>query len=173
MKRKLIFIDNDFEESTVEDIDHAKDCLDYYGKLDNEYIETMESISSFHKMEKDKAAEILFNPDNIICTWSMYTGTHYGSLYQLTGFLTMAGRNQVKNIIYIDTSGNANEALDRAISNTKEPLHILNAVETNFIISPDTDSDEFDMYRLRLELKGSYEPMFKKEKINLQELLIK
>jgi hypothetical protein len=169
--KKLIFIDNDLIESAKEDSDYVKNNLEYRGKLPESYVDTMDLISQFSFIPKDDALKLLFDTNNCICTWSMYTHNHYNSLGQLYSFLIAAGRNDIRGIVYIDGSGKIENTLEREISNYyhefKGLYSILNAIETNYIISFDDDK----AYRLRIDLKGVHENPFRREDVDLNELL--
>lgn len=170
--KKFIFIDNDNLKSALEDVDDVKNNLILYAKIPAEIVDNIEIISDFHTLEKDKKYELLFSNKNIICSWSMYTASHYGSLYQLTTLLKAASANEIKNIVYVDGSGELPKSLENELKiDTKNVLHILNAIETNYIISFDLEDEELTCYRLRINLKGFFESPFKKEKINLLELI--
>lgn len=167
--KKIIFIDNDLREKALEDVSTVKRRLKYQGKLTQQEVETVEVISDFNSVDIKKAKKIIFNPDNCICTWSMYTANHYGSLYQLLNFLVSAGKNSVKDIVYFDGSGNIHETLKREIHDEEDVFAILNAIETNNII---TVSDSIEgLVRLRVKLNGYFEDPFYFEEIDMRKLL--
>lgn len=165
--KKLIFIDNDIEKCALEDVDYVKDKLEHWANLPQEFVNTITITPNFHTLNPEDRMALLFNPGNCICTWSMYTANHYGSLYQMLYLLSAAARNEVKGIIYIDGSGCLPKKLSAELQETKNVFDVLNAIETNFIIS----FDEGEVFRLRVDLKGRYENPFRKEKVNLKELL--
>jgi hypothetical protein len=167
--KKLIYIDNDNERRAKEDVDYVKNNLEYVGGLPAEQVEQMEIVSDFGHIGKEKVYELLFSKNNCICSWSMYTANHYGSLYQLISLLKAAGRNRIKDIVYVDGSGMLQKALERELPNIKEPYDLLNAIETNHIISFDLEADL--CFRLRLEFKGVDESPFKRDRVSLLELL--
>lgn len=168
--KKLIFIDNDDERRAVVDIEYVKDNLEYMAKLPVKYINTIEIISDFHRKDKDEMMDMLYSGKYCICTWSMYTATHFGSLYQMVSFFSTAAVAQVKDIVYVDASGRLPEDLGRFLKagDTKKTLEILNAIEQNHIIT----FKDGECLRMRVELKGLYESPFKLEKVNLKKLLI-
>lgn len=167
--KKLIYIDNDDIKRAKEDVDNVKNNLELIGGLSEKQVEAMDIVSDFGKLEKDEIYKLLFSKENCICTWSMYTANHYGSLHQLIQLLKAAGRNRINGIVYIDGSGMLEKALERELPNIKEPFYLLNAIETNYIISFDLEADL--CFRLRLEFKGVDESPFKRDSINLLELL--
>ena len=169
--KKLIFVDNDSSNRANEDVDQIKNKLElgYAKNLPKEYVESIEIIPDFSHIPKDDAFKMLFDKNNCICTWSMYTASHYNSLYQMLGFLSTAGSSDIRDIVYIDGSGMLEEALSNALRNDmKSAMQILNAVETNHIIAFD---DNYKPYRLRVELKGYFETPFKHEDVDLLSLL--
>ena len=169
--KKLIFIDNDDLKHAKEDVDDVKNRLELDGHLNEDYVETIEIVSDLHRLSKDQLYELMFNTNNCICSWSMFTATHYGSLFQMTQLLTAAGINDIKGMIHIDCSGMLLKALEQVFlsSNTKHPFPILQAIETNYIIIYDKEEDK--LVRLRTELKGIFESPFKTEDIDLNILL--
>lgn len=167
--KKLIFIDNDNEKTAKEDVDNVKYNLELIGGLSESQVENIEIIPDFSRLEKEDVYKIIFSKENCICSWSMYTANHYGSLYQLLGMLKSAGRNRVNGIIYIDGSGRIQKVLESELPNVKEPFELLNAIETNYIISFDIATDT--CFRLRLDFKGIDKSPFKRESITLTELL--
>ena len=170
--KNLIFIDNDNQDRAREDVDYVKNNLELCAKIPSNIVDKIEIISDFRNLEKDDIYKLLFSKDNVICTYSMYTANHYGSLFQLTSLLRAASTNQIKDIIYVDGSGMLVEQLSRELRNDrKDTMHILNAIETNYIISFDLESTELACHRIRVDLKGYYETPFKQEKINLLDLI--
>lgn len=170
--KKLIFVDNDRITESAEDLSNVESFLEIHGGLSELETSTIEIVSDFHNLTKEEAYKILFSPENCICTWSMYTANHYGSLQQLFSFLISAGRNRIENMIYLDTSGQIQKTLERnyEFSKTAENLlYLFQAIETNYIIS--TDISEGVCFRLRLDLKGMGMGIFKREEVNLNELL--
>lgn len=141
--KKLLFIDNDFEERTKEDIDYVKAALQDNENITDEILNNMESISNFHHKSKEEAFKILIDPQYIICTWSMYTWNHFGSLYQLTSFLSKVGRYEIKGLTYFDASGNLLKTLNRYLNDSCFPkgntvdyfTSLLKAIATNHIIT--------------------------------------
>lgn len=167
--KKLIFLENGFEEEAREASDRAKRVLWGLGtgEFSKESLGSMELISDFTRVPKEKKLEIIFNPENIICTWSVYTDD---SLVQLFGFLESAGSNRVKNQIYIDTSGALLEALDQNFNcSSEETLNIFNAIETNFIcpVWNEENPRVKGLQRVRVDLKGKDKSYFRLESITL------
>ena len=171
--KKLIFIDNDSQERAKEDVSNIQRKLELWGGLPSDYVETVEIVSDFSNIPKEDAYKILYSKDNCVCSWSMYTANHYGSLYQLMYFLRSASVNEIKDLVYIDCSGMILKAIEGELrSERTDVLHILNAIETNNIISFDTDND-YKCYRLRVKLKGSDLSPFSKQNVDLVKLLSK
>lgn len=167
--KKLIFIDNDGEKRATEDVDSAKSVLEHYGGIPSEQLDTMEIVPNFGSLPKDEIYKLLFSKDNCICSFSMYTYNHMGSLTQLTKLLTAAGRNHIEGMVYVDCSRMIEKTLERVIPTFEHAFDLLNAIETNNIISFDLDADL--CFRLRVEFKGGHKSPFRREKINLLELL--
>lgn len=167
--KNLIFIDNDNMLSAKDDVDCVKQVLSHIALLQCDYIETIKIIPDFSKLKEDKIYDLLFSGENCICSWSMYTSTHMGSLFQMINLLKAAGRNSIKNITYIDGSGQLPKALRAQLPTIeKGVLDILNAIETNHIITFDILNRK--CLRLRIELKGKHNDPFRLENVDLSYL---
>ena len=165
--KQLIFIDNDRIEMAEEEARALKRRL-YASGLDSVYLDTMRIIPDFRLMGKEEIYELLFSGKNIICTWSMYTQSHFDSLGQVLHFLASAARNEIKNVVYIDSSGNLPEALDTALrGDRKDAVRILTAVATNFIL---TYKDR-KLMRMEVAIGAFHESKFKMTDITLTDLI--
>lgn len=162
--KKLIFLENGFEQEAIEGSNYLKRKL-YRSGFPQEQLEQMEIISDFVRVDQDRKLEILFNKENVICTWSVYVDD---SLSQLFKYLSSAGRNFIKNQIYIDGTGLLLETLNINFDETDEVLNIFNAIETNNILTYDKEDN---LVRLRVELKGKNSSYFKYEPVNFLELI--
>jgi hypothetical protein len=150
--RKIHFLENDYKcPGSDEDIKTGKRRLRYCG-LPTEEVEDMEIHYQFHLMEKDDVYKIIFDKNNILATYSMYIS---GSDGQMLSLLASAGRNGVKDIVYIDSSGQLPEFLDRELKHDKMVYAIGCAINTNTILTYDYKSDS--VKRLKFELKGYYD----------------
>lgn len=169
--RKLTFIDNDNLKSANGDSDSVKNNLELYFNLPFDIVNDMKIVPDFKNLSKEDMFILLFDPKNVICSWSMYTTNHHNSLGQLIHLLAGAGRNYIKDIIYIDGSGELLRVLDDVIrNNPTHAYHIIQAIETNNIISFDSDTRKGG--RIRMAFNGGNEKCFKLEKIDLFELFI-
>jgi len=173
MKKQLIFIDNDREDLTKEDLDYVQYALEYFNLHDDVIkTENIKLISNFRGLERREAAEMLFDTNNVICTYSMYTGTHYNSLGQMQRFLAAAGRSDIKGCFNIDCSGNICEALTRIIRDNKNAFYILKAIENNYILTTHREPGEKTIgKRLRVDLESDAYSPFRFEDIDLPKLL--
>ena len=150
--RKIHFLENDYKcPGSDEDIKTGKRRLRYCG-LPTEEVENMEIHYQFQLMEKDDVYKIIFDKNNILATYSMYIS---GSDGQMLSLLASAGRNGVKDIVYIDSSGQLPEFLDRELKDEKLVYAIGCAINTNTILTYDYKSDS--VKRLKFELKGYYD----------------
>lgn len=172
-RKKLIFVDNDDRDQADKDKSFVWQYMKTMGNVPSEYLSTMEIISDLHRMDREAIFDIFFNPDNVVCTWSMYTTTHHGSMYQMLSILNAASISEIKNAIYIDGSGCLPIDLARVLRDgvlvKDKCMAILNAIEQNNIIV--FDHDIMKVCRLRIELKGLYESPFRMEEIDLMQLL--
>lgn len=165
--KKLIFIDNDNQKNSdlYDDFGRVEDFLNNNGILPmfNNEIEEKYDMQTILNEDKDAAMQLLFDPNTIICTCSVYSAGYPHSLFQLLNYLQAAGRNEVKNKVYIDCSGMILEALNRNIRDAKLPLPILQAIETNYILTNVKNKIE----RVRVDLKGYFKDTFKTEEIDV------
>lgn len=170
--KKLIFIDNDNETLAKQDSDNVKTNLETFFNLPEDIIESMSIVPDFRNLSKDEMYNMLFDKNNVICTWSMYTTSHSNSLGQLISLLSVAGRNNVQNIIYIDGSGELLDRLNTIIRDTPtNAYHIIQAIETNYIISLSFNENKGG--RIRMNFKGIMESCIELEPIDLFELFIR
>ncbi len=171
--KKLIFIENDHEEVAKDDSDMLKYNMDEIAKIPNDYLATMRIIPDFHRrLDTAEALSIIFDPNNCICTFSMYVSESYT---QILDFLVYAGKNNKEGFIYIDGSGRLPESLTNFgkildfAADADEVINIVKAFETNYIITFDIGNQS--VHRLTVELNVDNDKTFKYEDVNLSELL--
>lgn len=171
--KKLIFIDNDGETRAKDDCDSFKSKLEVNSNLDESYISTIEIVHDFHRLSREDAYKILFDKDSCVCSFSMYTVNHYGSYQQLAHFLSAAGRNEVRDMVYIDSSGHMVKALENFFSSSDKInfIPILQAIETNNVLTINYDLPGKALKRVRVDLKGIFESHFRYEDVDLKQLL--
>lgn len=168
--KKLVFIDNDNEERANIDIDILKRNLRYAGKVPEDIIGSIDIVHSFAHENANEMYKLIFSGQVAVCTWSMYTVSHYNSASQFLRFLHTAATSEVKDIIYIDGSGMVSEFLNRRLKDDyKFAMHAMQAIEINYIITFDNKTQQ--MFRLRIDLKGQYKDIFRHEEVNLVALL--
>lgn len=167
--KKLLFIDNDNERTMKEQLHYTEDFLIVGCCLDASYVKSMKTIPDFWRMSRDEMSKLVYDGDEAIVTWSVYTPTgNYSSKSQLEHLLSGAGRYGIKNKIYIDASGEIKKALDRLIQADEKMIwSVMNAIESNFIIT----YDKWKPVRLVIDIKGFYESPFKLMPIDLNTLL--
>lgn len=172
--KKIIFIDNETKEISEGwgDLEAVTDFLDNNGFFNFFKEDEIIPIYNFyHDIDKEKAYELLFDDSNIICTYSMYTGTHYNSLYQLFNFLSVAGRNEIENKCYIDCSGQIIKTLNnnlRDFKDSKDTLSTLSAIATNYILT----NINGELKRVIVKFKGYYEDFIYFEDFDIKQLTI-
>lgn len=103
--KQLIYVDNDMLKIAEEDKAHVQRRLRYQFGLDDDYVDTLKTVAELHWMEKDDAYKLFFEGDSVIVAYSMYTFTHLNSAGKFLNYVMAAGRNDIKDRIYIDTSG--------------------------------------------------------------------
>lgn len=140
--KRFLFIDNDSKERSNDygEIDRVHDLFEAtgldYNKIEYEFRIDLKS--------RDEMLNLLFNPDNVIVTHSVYSNGGSQSHYQLFSFLTAAGVNRIKNQIYIDVSGFIVERLNRYIKDCKHPIEIIEGIAKNYILTNQANS----LYRI-------------------------
>jgi len=175
--KNIIFIDNDREERSAEDLDTILNTIEAFSdcefdtscELDESKITT---VSNFYHKSREESVDLIFKNENIIFTYSMFTSTHFNSFGQLRNLLVGVGRNEIKQIDYIDfASDNLLKAVERIISNDGEKYNweILNAIENNRLIYLDYAHNCFKRIRVQFDL---YKPVYG-EQINLKTIFEK
>ena len=166
--KKLIFIDNDDIQRSRADVDlYVTPALEAYGGLDEAYCKDIEIISDLYKKDKDELYELFFSGKNAILSWSVYTPTPFhNSNQQLLHFLRVAGSANIKGAVYIDMSGQVEDALGKLRYNdVKDLFSILSAIEKNKIIT--LKDEKFILLKLNL----GEENMFKREQVIMSDIL--
>lgn len=150
--KKLHMLENDYQcPGSDEDIDECKRRLEYCG-VPIKNIEDMEIHYQFGLETNKDVYKLIFNPDNILVTYSVYVR---GSDSQMLRFLGAAGRNGIKDIVYIDTSGALPDFLNRNLRESKNVFDIACGINTNYILSYDYESDS--VKRLKFCPKGRWD----------------
>jgi hypothetical protein len=152
--KQLHFLENDYQcPGSDESIRNAKRGLKYMG-VSAEDIKKMMVHYQFRLMEKDDVYKIIFNPNNILVTYSVYVSGSDSDFLYLIG---AAGRNQVKGITYIDTSGALVEFLNNALrSDIKNLRAVVSGINTNNILTMDMDSENYTK-RIKINFEGMYD----------------
>lgn len=167
--RKLLFIDNDDERRTKQDLHYSEDFLTIGGKLPEAYVKEMELLTDFWRMDRDTMFKTIFDTDKAIVTWSVYCANGvYSSKNQLNALMSGAGRYGIKDKIYIDCSGEIIKALtDIVHQDEKGCWSLLNGIMLNNIITV----KEWEPVRIMVDIKGRHESPFTLEPINLKTIL--
>lgn len=163
--KTIIFIDNDLEEKAKDNLATACRMIKYNGRF-NIRRDNVKLIHEFHKVQ-NQFEDKLFDPSNIIVSWSMFTDNHFGSYSQLCDFMVMAGLMQLEGKIYINTSSYLKETLTRAIEHYNQSVYIIRCIESNLIIHYDEDEEKF--FRLRVNIHN--DDFLSNEGIDLNQLL--
>jgi hypothetical protein len=166
MLRKIHFLENDYKcPASDEDIRTGKRRLRYCG-LPTEDIENMEIHYQFGLMEKDDVYKIIFDKNNILATYSMYVS---GSDGQILSLLAGAGRNGIKDIVYIDSSGQLAEFLNGTLKGESYVYAIGCAINSNTILTYDYKTDS--VKKIKFELNGYWDDCITLEDFDILNLL--
>lgn len=165
--KKLQFLENDYKcPASDEDIRTAQRHLRYMG-IDVEKIEEMPIHYQFGLLSKDEAYKIIFDSENILVTYSMYiSGSDSDFLY----LIAAAGRNQIKNITYIDTSGQLVEFLNRKFRDDVEGFRsIIAGINTNNILTFDYECEKY-VKRVKIQFTGMYDDCVVLEDVDINNI---
>jgi len=165
--KNIIFLENDYKcPSSDDSIDAGKTNLDLYFGVPDESIEAMKVYYSFAQEEREKQMEVCFGNDDIIATYSVYCS---GSDYAFMAIVAAAASNEIKNKVYLDTSGLLVKFLNRSLRDQKQFLRIAAGINSNFIYTNIYDSDPHIM-RVKIEINGYYDDYVKLEPADLSVL---
>ncbi len=169
--KTLQFLERDYQCPASDDcIRSGRKNLQYYSNLPKELIKEMPIHYQYHLQNGTDLTNFLFNPNNILVTWSVYC---QGSDSDFLHFLAMAGRNDVTGLTYIDTSGCLEKFLKNEIYDHKRPLDLVFGINGNNIITIDLDSTELGsgFKRMIFNPTSKYSNYFIYEDVDLLELL--
>ena len=165
--KEFHFLENDYEcPNATDSIDSGKSRLSFVG-FDDKDIDKMKIHYQFHLMKRNEIQNIIFNPNNILVTYSMYIK---GSEYQFMDWLQNAGSNEIEGMTYIDTSGLLVKSLNDNITDYKKNiLPMLCALKTNNILT--VDSEELVLERIIFNPKTYRETYFETEKFDINKII--
>lgn len=167
--KKLIFVDNDDSKRANKDCNNfVKPFLQAYGNVSEEITDQIEVLPDLYKEDQNKLYKMFYSGEYAILTWSVYTPTPFhNSKAQLLRFLRVAGSHDIRDVVYIDFSGELKRSLSMAIGydDIKSLYSIIKAIETNYIIT--LKDTEF----VRLRISFGYNEVLKSEPINIKDLL--
>jgi len=165
--KSIKFLENDYKcPASDEDIRSAKRHLKYMG-IPTDVIEKMIVHYQFRLLGKDEIYKIIFNENNILATYSMYvSGSDSDFLY----FMSSAGRNQISDMVYLDTSGQLIEFLNRRLrDDVKELRSLVCGINSNRIITLDLENNT-NPKRIKIEFKGMYDDCVVLEDFGINEI---
>lgn len=140
--KKLYFLENDSHGAAERALRHYVKPLIVDSQQSNEELlsslENINIISELWKLPIDETMKLVYNPDNAIFTWSMYTQSlKADSRSQLIKLLVEAGRCEVKNCTYVDMVGEITKVITNYLDDfsANGVICILRAIELNNIIT--------------------------------------
>lgn len=167
--KNLIFLDNDSKSDDLHEMGlHHTQRMLFRAGFDRDYVSNIRVIDNFSSMPQAEKLPLLFNPQNIIVTYSSFTANHENSLGQLREFLRAAGSNNVKGVTYINTSSFLAKAAEDLFREDRGAYDMMQAFATNTIIDTDEGGK---VAQLIIDLKGRHESPFKRVEINVAELV--
>lgn len=152
--KKLVFLERDYE-CPDSDLDIRR-CKRYLsrGGFSIEDIENMQIVYQYHLKEDKELVDLLFDKDTIKVAYSMYiNGSDSDFLY----FMAMAGKNKIKDVTYIDVSGQLVEFLNRNLIDDEDLTNIMLGISNNNIITFNYDIDSFKKLEIDLSNINSAE----------------
>lgn len=155
--KNLIFLEKDNENANSKfSIDSAKFFLTQMLGLPKERVELMVIYYEFNSMDSDELMQIMFNPSNIIVSYSVYVS---GSDILFRKYMASVGCNNIKGLTYIDTSGELGKYLDLNLSRIEKGVYdIICAINSNNIISINYRSNIAAVPQLiKVQLNGRYD----------------
>jgi hypothetical protein len=167
--KQLVYIDNDNRNDHMFSVgfNHTHHTLIRAG-FDRDTVSNMKVVDNFSSLSQKEQTDILFNPQNIIVSYSSYTANHENSYGQLREFLCMVGRNEITGLTYINTSSYLEEAAIRLFREEKGVYDIMQAFAINTIIDAD---DHAKLAHLTIELKGRYKSPFKRAPLDIEAIM--
>ena len=172
--KQLVFLEKDYKCPNSDDcIDSAKTFLESWLNLPTEQVDAMIIHYQFNQMDREELAKIMFNPENIIVTYSVYT---QGSDGMFKRYMASTALNSVKGLTYIDASGALIKYLNRNLKDVEKNLfEIISAINTNNIISIDYNradiSKELNPELLRVQINGMYENCVQLKELNDENII--
>lgn len=146
--KPLHFLENDYKcPASDESVQYARERLKY-GNVPRELINQMTIHYQYGLKEKNELHKLLFDSSNILVSYSVYVNDSY---YQLHHYLSLIGRNGIKGLTYIDTSGMLLETLDLRFfeyGKQNNVYNILCAVNSNMILTMNESYDAFERIKL-------------------------
>jgi len=158
--KQLVFLEKDYKCPASQDsIDSGMRFLEAWLDLPEEQVNAMIVHYQFNQMDRDELAAIIFNPNNIIVTYSVYV---QGSDAIFKRFMANTGRNDIKGLTYIDASGALIKYLNRNLRDVEKDLYnIISAINTNNIITINYNSrdegKEVTPELIKINIKGAYQ----------------
>lgn len=133
--KKLIFIDNDNDNSVETSMSYIQQTLKHEANFDRDLLNSIQTVAGFVNLSRDEQANLIFNKDHCILTWSVYTATHMNSQGQFFRFLASSGQYDIKDCTYVDVSGMLGECVSRHLRNKENQLAMLIGLQNNFIVT--------------------------------------
>jgi hypothetical protein len=157
--KQLVFLEKDYKCPNSDDsIERGKSFLETWLNLPQKQVDEMIVRYQFNQMDRDKLYKIIFNPDNVIVTHSVYV---QGSDTLFNKLIASTGSNDIKGLNYIDASGALIEHLNRKLRNVEKNLfELIAGINTTNIVSINQNERDFKNIKpilLKVDIKGVYE----------------
>lgn len=158
--KQIHFLENDYQcTGTEEDLRIVKRHLHRMG-FSKEEIGEMTIHYQFRSMNKEDIYKIVFDKKNILATYSSYIR---GSDTDFMFFTASAGRNEVKDVVYIDTCGTLADFLNDKLRESIEDLRaIIVGINSNIVLTYNPDSPTYTS-RIKINISDMYNNCIVKE----------
>ena len=155
--KQLVFLEKDYKCPSSDDcIDSGKSFLSNWLDIPQKQIDEMIIHYQFNLMDKDKLYDIIFNPDNVIVTHSVYV---QGSDTLFNKLIASVGSNDIRGLNYIDASGALIKYLNRGLRDTDNVFEIIAGINSTNIISMNYDEKDYNDIKpklVKINIKSVY-----------------
>lgn len=113
--KKLIFIDNHPLKSAIDSFKTFSRKLQIIGEVPKSIMDDMVLFADFSTNPDLEREAILFHPEHVIVTASLFVDAGFDSFGQLNDYLTAAGEQGLTGRVFVDTTNKLPRAFNRII----------------------------------------------------------
>lgn len=183
--KNFIYIDNDdaTDHNAERNLNYAKKFIEQCGIPEFNWDDHQKQFG-YWRLNRDEQIDLLLGTskrnepqikkDDILVTWSVYTvGQMSNSRMQILNTLTMFGRNDIHNRVYLDTSGMLKDTIHKFLSDYDAKGHsaVIKAIENNYIITTPVELGYPERLRINTNVIDYKDNWYKTEAIDIASLL--